>query len=139
LVRGANEECDPQTKNATRMHFAQSKANRASVRGEAGICGVGSARAFGSRPGVPRTGRSCSGTNPAAVSWTALILAVALHLLKLVLRVRAWQNILRASYPDTRVRYRDVFGAGYRPPQQLAPCSSFLAASSGLVSFSSSR
>ncbi len=27
------------------------------------------------------------------------------------LRVRAWQNILRASYPDTRVRYRDVLGA----------------------------
>ena len=47
----------------------------------------------------------------AAVSWTALVLAVALHLLKLVLRVRAWQNILRASYPDTRVRYRDVLGA----------------------------
>ena len=47
----------------------------------------------------------------AAVSWTALVLAVALHLLKLVLRVRAWQNILRASYPATRVRYRDVFGA----------------------------
>lgn len=47
----------------------------------------------------------------AAVSWGALILAVALHLLKLVFRVRAWQNILHASYPDTRVRYRDVFGA----------------------------
>jgi len=47
----------------------------------------------------------------AAVSWAALALGVALHVLKLVLRVRGWQNILRASYPETRVRYRDVFGA----------------------------
>ena len=56
----------------------------------------------------------------AAVSWTALVLAVALHLLKLVLRVRAWQNIIHASYPDTRVRYRDVLGAYRVRAGQLA-------------------
>jgi uncharacterized membrane protein YbhN (UPF0104 family) len=48
----------------------------------------------------------------AAVSWTALGLAVFFHLLKLVLRVRAWQNILRASYPGARVPFWSVFG-GY--------------------------
>ncbi|HEX2505968.1 MAG TPA: lysylphosphatidylglycerol synthase domain-containing protein, partial [Gaiellaceae bacterium] len=47
----------------------------------------------------------------AAVSWGALTLAVALHVLKLVFRVRAWQNILRASYPDRRVPYSGIFGA----------------------------
>lgn len=47
----------------------------------------------------------------AAVSWGALTLAVALHLLKLVFRVRAWQNILRASYPETRVPYSGIFGS----------------------------
>jgi uncharacterized membrane protein YbhN (UPF0104 family) len=30
---------------------------------------------------------------------------------KLLFRARAWQNILRASYPDTRLRYRSVLGA----------------------------
>ncbi|HXV58470.1 MAG TPA: lysylphosphatidylglycerol synthase transmembrane domain-containing protein, partial [Gaiellaceae bacterium] len=47
----------------------------------------------------------------AAVAWGALALGVVFHLLRLLLRVRGWQNIIRAAYPGTRVRYRDVFGA----------------------------
>ncbi len=47
----------------------------------------------------------------AAVSWGALTLAIGLHVLKLVFRVRAWQNILRASYPETRVPYSGIFGS----------------------------
>lgn len=47
----------------------------------------------------------------AAVGWGALGLAVAFHVLRLALRVRGWQNILRASYPGARVPYRQTFGA----------------------------
>ena len=45
----------------------------------------------------------------AAVAWGALALAVLLHLLRLALRVRGWQNIIRAAYPDaSELRARDV-------------------------------
>lgn len=47
----------------------------------------------------------------ARVGWGALGLAVLLHVVKLALRVRAWQNIVRAAYPGTSVRYQDVFGS----------------------------
>lgn len=47
----------------------------------------------------------------AAVAWGALALAILLHLLRLALRVRAWQNIIRAAYPGTKVPYRSVFGS----------------------------
>ena len=47
----------------------------------------------------------------AAVAWGSLALAVLFHLLRLVLRVRGWQNIIRAAYPGARVPYRSVFGA----------------------------
>lgn len=47
----------------------------------------------------------------ARVGWGALGLAVLLHVVKLALRVRAWQNIVRAAYPNTSVRYWDVFGS----------------------------
>lgn len=47
----------------------------------------------------------------AAVAWGALALAVLFHLLRLALRVRGWQNIIRAAYPGTSVPYRSVFGA----------------------------
>jgi glycosyltransferase 2 family protein len=47
----------------------------------------------------------------AAVGWGALGLAVAFHVLRLALRVRGWQNILRAAYPGARVPFRDVFGS----------------------------
>jgi uncharacterized membrane protein YbhN (UPF0104 family) len=47
----------------------------------------------------------------ARVGWGALALAVLLHVVKLALRVRAWQNIVRAAYPGTSVGYWDVFGS----------------------------
>jgi uncharacterized membrane protein YbhN (UPF0104 family) len=47
----------------------------------------------------------------AAVAWGALLLAIVFHVLRLALRVRAWQNILRAAYPDEKVRYWSTFGA----------------------------
>lgn len=47
----------------------------------------------------------------AAVAWGALLLAVAFHLVRLLMRVRAWQNILQAAYPETKVRYWSTFGA----------------------------
>jgi uncharacterized membrane protein YbhN (UPF0104 family) len=47
----------------------------------------------------------------ADVKWQALGLALACHVIKLLFRARAWQNILRASYPGTRLRYRSTFGA----------------------------
>jgi uncharacterized membrane protein YbhN (UPF0104 family) len=47
----------------------------------------------------------------ASVALWPLLLAVGLHVLKLLLRGRAWQNILKASYPDSRVPYWGVFGS----------------------------
>jgi uncharacterized protein (TIRG00374 family) len=47
----------------------------------------------------------------AEVKWDALGLALACHVGKLLFRARAWQNIVRASYPGTRLRYRSAFGA----------------------------
>ena len=45
------------------------------------------------------------------VGWTALGLAVLCHIVRLLLRARAWQNIVRAAYPDRVVRYRSALGA----------------------------
>jgi uncharacterized membrane protein YbhN (UPF0104 family) len=45
------------------------------------------------------------------VRWHLLFAAVALVLLNLVLRSRAWQQILRAAFPRERIRYRTAFGA----------------------------
>jgi uncharacterized membrane protein YbhN (UPF0104 family) len=47
----------------------------------------------------------------ADVKWTALGLALACHVIKLLFRARAWQNIVRASYPETRLKYRSALGA----------------------------
>src|ERR1044071_9713290 len=47
----------------------------------------------------------------ADVRWGALGLALACHVVKLLFRARAWQNIVRAAYPQTRLRYRSAFGA----------------------------
>lgn len=47
----------------------------------------------------------------AGVSVWPLLIALALHFLRLSARVRGWQNILRAAYPDLRVPYPTVFGA----------------------------
>jgi uncharacterized membrane protein YbhN (UPF0104 family) len=46
-----------------------------------------------------------------SVSLGPLLLAVTLHVAKLLLRGRAWQNILKASYPGRRVPYWGVFGS----------------------------
>jgi len=47
----------------------------------------------------------------AAVDFGALGLALAFQALRLVVRTRAWRNIIAAAYPDTRVRWRSVLGA----------------------------
>ena len=47
----------------------------------------------------------------AAVEWKWIGLAVAAHVCKLVAVSRAWRNIVKAAYPRTRVRWRQVFGA----------------------------
>jgi uncharacterized membrane protein YbhN (UPF0104 family) len=47
----------------------------------------------------------------AAVDFRALGIAYAFHLLRLVVRTRAWRNIIAAAYPDVRVRWRSVLGA----------------------------
>jgi uncharacterized membrane protein YbhN (UPF0104 family) len=47
----------------------------------------------------------------ASVAWLPLLLAVALHLTRLSLRVRAWQNILSASLGGAEVPYGTAFGA----------------------------
>jgi uncharacterized membrane protein YbhN (UPF0104 family) len=41
----------------------------------------------------------------------ALLLALLLDVANLVLRSRAWLNILRAAYPDEQIRWLDVIGA----------------------------
>lgn len=47
----------------------------------------------------------------AAVGWGALGLAIVFQALRLALRVRGWQNILRASYPGEEIRYWPIFGS----------------------------
>ena len=47
----------------------------------------------------------------AAVEWSALGLGILCQVLKLVFRARAWQNILRASYPGHGPRFRSALGA----------------------------
>ncbi len=47
----------------------------------------------------------------AAVEWNWLALGVLCHLGKLVAVSRAWRNIIRAAYPERRIRWRSVFGA----------------------------
>jgi uncharacterized membrane protein YbhN (UPF0104 family) len=47
----------------------------------------------------------------AAVEWKWLALGVACHLCKLLAVSRAWTNIVRAAYPNVRVRYRQMFGS----------------------------
>jgi uncharacterized protein (TIRG00374 family) len=47
----------------------------------------------------------------ASVAWAPLTLAILLHIVRLSLRVRAWQNILRAALPGSRAPYGVVFGS----------------------------
>jgi uncharacterized membrane protein YbhN (UPF0104 family) len=51
------------------------------------------------------------GAQLAAVDWRLLALAAAFGVLNLVVRARAWENILRAALPGSPVRYRNAFGA----------------------------
>ena len=46
-----------------------------------------------------------------AVHWTPLAVALALHVAKLVFRAVAWRSILRAAYPEHRIKLRSAFGA----------------------------
>jgi uncharacterized membrane protein YbhN (UPF0104 family) len=45
------------------------------------------------------------------VKWTAFGFALGCQFVKLLFRARAWQNIVRAAYPASRLRYRSAFGA----------------------------
>ena len=45
------------------------------------------------------------------MKWAPLGLALGCHVVKLLLRARAWQNIVRASYPAGKLRYRTALGA----------------------------
>ena len=47
----------------------------------------------------------------AAVDFRALGIAAAFQVLRLVVRTRAWRNIIAAAYPQARVRWRSVLGA----------------------------
>lgn len=47
----------------------------------------------------------------AAVRWGPLGVALLLHVTKLAFRAVAWRTILRAAYPNSRVRLRSVLGA----------------------------
>jgi uncharacterized membrane protein YbhN (UPF0104 family) len=50
-------------------------------------------------------------SNLAAVSWGSLLLGVALFGIYLSFRSRAYFHALRAAYPDSRIRWRDIWGA----------------------------
>ena len=47
----------------------------------------------------------------AAVNFGALGIALGFQALRLIVRTRAWRNIIAAAYPETRVRWRNVLGA----------------------------
>lgn len=47
----------------------------------------------------------------AGLSWISLLLGLAFYALYLLLRSRALWGAVQAAYPDTRVRWRDVWGA----------------------------
>jgi uncharacterized membrane protein YbhN (UPF0104 family) len=47
----------------------------------------------------------------ASVEWKWLAIAILCHLCKLLAVSRAWHNIIKAAYPDRRVRWRQTFGA----------------------------
>jgi len=45
------------------------------------------------------------------VSWGALGIAILCHVIKLLFRARAWQNIISASYPGNKLKFRSAAGA----------------------------
>jgi uncharacterized membrane protein YbhN (UPF0104 family) len=46
-----------------------------------------------------------------AIAWLPVAYALACQSLRMAVRSRAWRNILAAAYPDSKVRWRSVFGA----------------------------
>lgn len=46
-----------------------------------------------------------------SVAWAPLGLAILCHLGRIAARTRAWRNIVAAAYPETEIRWRDVFGS----------------------------
>jgi uncharacterized membrane protein YbhN (UPF0104 family) len=47
----------------------------------------------------------------ASIHWHWLAIGIACHLCKLLAVSRAWRNIIKAAYPDRRVRWPQMFGA----------------------------
>jgi uncharacterized membrane protein YbhN (UPF0104 family) len=45
------------------------------------------------------------------IGWVSMSVALAFYLLHLLARTRAWQNVLRAAYPEERVGYWRITGA----------------------------
>jgi uncharacterized membrane protein YbhN (UPF0104 family) len=45
------------------------------------------------------------------IGWVSMSIALAFYLLHLLARTRAWQNVLRAAYPERRVGYWRITGA----------------------------
>jgi uncharacterized membrane protein YbhN (UPF0104 family) len=45
------------------------------------------------------------------ISWPAMVIALLFYLAHLLARTRAWQNVLRAAYPKTKVPYSRVTAA----------------------------
>ncbi len=46
-----------------------------------------------------------------AIAWLPVAYALACQCLRMGARSRAWRNILAAAYPESKVRWRSVFGA----------------------------
>src|SRR5512144_2302266 len=47
----------------------------------------------------------------ADIGWAAMVVALGLYLLHLLARSRAWQNVLRAAYPDREAPYPQIAAA----------------------------
>jgi uncharacterized membrane protein YbhN (UPF0104 family) len=47
----------------------------------------------------------------ADIGWPAMVIALAFYLAHLLARSRAWQNVLRAAYPDRKVAYTQITAA----------------------------
>jgi len=45
------------------------------------------------------------------VQWNMLMIAIAFHVVNLLLRSRAWHSIIRAAFPHERIPFRTVLGA----------------------------
>lgn len=46
-----------------------------------------------------------------AIAWLPVAYALLCHSLRVLVRSRAWRNIVAAAYPESKVRWRSVFGA----------------------------